>query len=759
MPHASPFNITSSLPTDVGHIPISAGIDFGPLLLAAGEGSGARLDPTSVEVVDLTDGATIPHHLAEDFAHGDRGCVEFVIRNPTHVHYELRFAAVRPGGARPHVAPTARVPMVGLGDLLRYNAAELRPITMFCFRLVDLDGDGRSDLAGTWNYYHRPGEPRSGVVCYPGLRSGAPAMLFGDQVRLRYREPGSDTLYDFPGTYVDADFGDLIGDGRPDLAFAEWNTGRVEFFRNSGQVDGGGWPIWERGHEIQVEEERVESMSLVDLDGDGVLDLLFNGRWIRNTNPDGWPFEAADPVDLGAGERVACLDVTGDGRLDAVCLVERESSITEHPDSSEAWPGNDVFWHTRLPGDTPGFGPALPVTGLPPSAHRFATARHGDRTGLLVQHGIWQEITFFEIHTDEDGAAIATTAGLRVEAANPPMTFSDQSWPCPCDWNGDGVTDLLIGGGYGWPRTVRNTGTNDEPSFAAPQLILSDGKPIRPLRDEILPPARHWHNMGYPYPSFVDWDGDGRPDLMLPNETNRIFWYRNTGTREQPVFGARQQLIVDGYPDDDEKRATVGQRALDKDLPNHPYPFDDTSPFFWRCGACFADFTGDGFVDMITHDEQRKLTLFAQYIDDAGIRQLRKDRRLRLVDGREIDDGIVGRDRHWTESFRAVDWNGDGRLDLIYNTAGSGHIYLLANVGSVTEPVFDLPRQFLLYGKPFTPFTIHGPNAWPCDLNGDGRPDLIGCVEWSVYPFFAHAALEMDRHPDWELGPVTGVHT
>lgn len=74
------------------------------------------------------------------------------------------------------------------------------------------------------------------------------------------------------------------------------------------------------------------------------------------------------------------------------------------------------------------------------------------------------------------------------------MTFSDQSWPCPCDWNGDGVTDLLIGGGYGW-RELCTTRANERPVF-------SEGKPIRLQRDEILR-SRHPHNMGYPYPSYV----------------------------------------------------------------------------------------------------------------------------------------------------------------------------------------------------------------------------------------------------------------
>jgi hypothetical protein len=284
-------------------------------------------------------------------------------------------------------------------------------------------------------------------------------------------------------------------DGRPDLVFAEWNTGRVEFFRNSGEVDGGGWPIWERGHEITVPEERTHSMSLVDLDGDGVLDLVLNGRWIRNNNPDGWPFEAGEPCDLGAGKRVACLDVTGDGRLDVVSLVERESAVTQHPESDNAWPGCDVFWHPRLPGDRPRFDPGQPVTELPPSTHRIAAANagNGSRSGVLVQHNIWQEITFFEICLQPAGNAVATPRA-RAESANPPMTFSDQSWPCPCDWNGDGVTDLLIGGGYGW-RELCTTRANERPVF-------SEGKPIRLQRDEILR-SRHPHNMGYPYPSYV----------------------------------------------------------------------------------------------------------------------------------------------------------------------------------------------------------------------------------------------------------------
>ena len=617
------LRLTVTTPLSFQNTPLDPHIDFAEWIRRAG--IEAVLDPNSIEVVNVATGKSIPVALHEEFAYGSRGHLQWVVVSPQHREFEIRFCATP---QRTRLKPQRYTPPIGVGDLLRYNTGHPSPITLFqSMGLHDVTGDGNADLVGTWNYFYRPGAPTGGVVFYPAQESPS-RWSFGDLQRVRYQvDPARAEVRDFSSHYNTAAWADFNRDGRVDFVYARPGGKAVEFYLDSGEAGSRGQRSYRASGAVPV--VGYNPCRAVDLDGDGALDLVVEGQYIRNRGP-GWPFQPDKLVKLDAGRGSCFCDLDGDGRPDAVGL-----------EKSPLLGGNRLVWRRNQGGHPPGFSAPQSLPGVArEDCTMVAAALVGKEQLLLVQSG-FQQIHIYQL--------TATTPPRfeyrgRAESISAVLALGDQAWPCLCDWDDDGDPDLLIGAGYGRPRIVLNEGSGLRPMFAEAQRLVAAGVPIQLVRNELLGPPQSSHNMGYSYPTLVDWDGDGLRDLMLPNETNRLFWYRNRGTPQRPVFGQRRQLLCEGHPDSPELRTQSQRRASDPKSNNGVYPLEPERPFYWRTGAAFADWNGDDLMDLVTLDGfRRQAVLFVQYRGPDQRLRLRRERILKLADGRSLDD----RGRAW----------------------------------------------------------------------------------------------------------------
>src|SRR5207249_3397709 len=140
------------------------------------------------------------------------------------------------------------------------------------------------------------------------------------------------------------------------------------------------------------------------------------------------------------------------------------------------------------------------------------------------------------------------------KAASRPIAVSAPAVPFVVDWDNDDKKDLLVGAGNGRVLYFHNTGTEFDPALAA-------GTPIQAGGADFVAPG------GNASPWVVDWDGDGRKDLLVGAGDGSLWLLLNVGADAAPVFASASPVEL--------TPSTVRKRtAYDVGADAAPAPFD-----------------------------------------------------------------------------------------------------------------------------------------------------------------------------------------
>ena len=160
------------------------------------------------------------------------------------------------------------------------------------------------------------------------------------------------------------------------------------------------------------------------------------------------------------------------------------------------------------------------TTNNSPSFSSGRTPRHGRRGGPLSP-----VFTSPTVLKDSEGLTI------RVDS---------YCTPCAVDWNEDYKKDILLGNGSGTLLVYLNQGSDSDPLFASPCSVEVGGEEL---------------DVGsFASPFMADWNGDGKKDLLVGDGEGYIHLYLKVNNSSEPqhlissgkVKVADQDLTVEG---------------------------------------------------------------------------------------------------------------------------------------------------------------------------------------------------------------------